>query len=118
MLDKTIDSALLALRRQVIREGGDGLDHVEALLVMRVVPMPAFSPRNRSDVARKGLMRLLLLDGIRKGHDTQSALAAYVHSQRPELTARAVYVRTTQALPKLKAAGRVRREGQLWWLVQ
>jgi hypothetical protein len=59
-------------------------------------------------------MRLIILDGIRKGHRTQRELAAYVHSQRPELAARAAYVRTTQALQKLKAAGAVRLEGKLW----
>ena len=35
MLDKTIDSALLKLRRQIIRGGLDGLDHFNALLVQR-----------------------------------------------------------------------------------
>lgn len=41
MLDKTIDSALLNLRRDLIRGGDEGLAHVEALLRLRgVVPGP------------------------------------------------------------------------------
>jgi hypothetical protein len=114
MLDKTIDCALIALRKQIIRRNGDGLAHVEALLAMRDLPMPAVLPPKRPDAARKGLMRLMLPDGIRKGHRTQRDLAAHVHSQRPELTAKAAYERTTQALQKLKAAGLVRREGRVW----
>ena len=78
MLEKSIDGALLALRKQIIREGGDGLEHVEALLAMRDVPMPAVLPPKRSDVARKGLMRLLILDGMRKGCRTQREIAAHV----------------------------------------
>ena len=35
MLDKSITSALLALRAQIIRGNLDGLDNVEALLVQR-----------------------------------------------------------------------------------
>jgi hypothetical protein len=35
MLDKTIDSALLNLRRQIIQGNLDGLGHVEAFLAQR-----------------------------------------------------------------------------------
>lgn len=116
MLDKTIDSALLSLRRQIILKGGVGLGHVEALLEMREIPVPTCIPRDRSDAARRGMMRVLLLEGLRNGRDTQSALAAYVHGKRPDLAARAAYVRTTQALQKMKASGLVVRDGKVWRL--
>ncbi|HHX90616.1 MAG TPA: hypothetical protein GX700_12795 [Paracoccus sp.] len=80
MLDKSIDGALLALRKQIIRESGEGLAHVEALCLMRGVDMPAVLPARRADVARKGMMRLIILDGIRKGYSTQRDLAAYVET--------------------------------------
>lgn len=56
MLDKPIDSALLNLRRHIIRGNPDGLDHVEALLVHRGIdpaahhvplPMPRYSCQTR-----------------------------------------------------------------------
>ena len=60
MQDKTINNALLALRKQIIREGGNGLDHVQALLEQRGVNMPRVLPPKRSDVAKRGQMRLWL----------------------------------------------------------
>ncbi|WP_333829876.1 hypothetical protein [Pararhodobacter sp.] len=116
MLDKSIDGALLALRKQIIRGNGEGLAHVEALCRLRGVDLPAVLPANRADAARKGLMRLIILDGIRKGYSSQRDLAAYVASKRPELTPCAAYVRTTQALQKMRRAGMVRQEGRAWRL--
>jgi hypothetical protein len=108
MLDKSIDGALLALRKQIIRGNGEGLAQVEALCRMRGVDLPAVLPAKRADAARKGLMRAIILDGIRKGCCTQRGLAEYVASQRPEISQCAAYVRTTQALQKLRRAGVVR----------
>ncbi|KPQ06865.1 MAG: hypothetical protein HLUCCA12_07810 [Rhodobacteraceae bacterium HLUCCA12] len=59
-------------------------------------------------------MRMIILDGIRKGYSTQRDLAAYVAIQRPELSTGAAYVRTTQALQKMRRAGIVRHEGSAW----
>ena len=39
MQDKAINNALLALRRQIIRENLDGLAEVETLLRLRGVPL-------------------------------------------------------------------------------
>lgn len=118
MLDKSIDGALLALRKQIIRGNGEGLAHVEALCLLRGVDMPAVLPAKRADVARKGMMRLIILDGIRKGYRTQRDLAAYVAIQRPELSPCAAYVRTTQALQKLRRAGILRLNGGAWRLAE
>ncbi len=35
LIPKTIDGVLLNLRAQIIRDGGEGLEHVEALLAIR-----------------------------------------------------------------------------------
>ncbi len=51
MQGKTIDNALLTLRKQTIRGDRDGLTQVEALLAMRGVAMPHVLPAKRSDVA-------------------------------------------------------------------
>ncbi|WP_159458612.1 hypothetical protein [Roseisalinus antarcticus] len=52
MQDKTIDNALLALRKDMIRNGGDGLTHVEALLTMRGVGLPAVLPSGSTQQAK------------------------------------------------------------------
>jgi hypothetical protein len=54
MQDKAIDSALLNLRKQIMRGGGDGLEHVEARLGLRGVDMPAVLPAKRSCAAGRG----------------------------------------------------------------
>ena len=114
MLDKSIDGALLALRKQIIRGNGEGLAHVEALLAMRCVPMPAVLPAKKPDAARKGMMRIIILDGIRRGYRTQRELADYVAGKRPDLAPDAAYSRTTQALQKMRLAEMVQCEGGVW----
>jgi len=122
MQDKTINSALLALRKQIIRGKLDGLTHVEALLMMRGVDMPAVLPAQRPDVARRGHMAAMVLDALRDGPKPLREIAAHVASKRPEIDERAAYVRTTQALDKLKRKERVvlecGRDGCLWQLAQ
>lgn len=113
MQDGTINNALLALRKQMIREGQDGLTHVEALLTARGVYMPAVLPAKRPDVARRGQMRRQVLEAVRGGA-TLRQVAAHVASLRPELSERQAYIRSGQCLARLKAGGRVKREGRVW----
>ena len=54
MQERTINSALLALRKQMIRGEGEGLDHVEALLALRGIHPPRVMRAKRSDVAKRG----------------------------------------------------------------
>ena len=65
MQDKTINNALLALRKQIIRGDGDGLAQVEKLLDLRGVDMPRVLPAKRPDVARRGQARQVILDALR-----------------------------------------------------
>ena len=78
MQDKSINGALLALRKQIIRGDLDGLAHVEALLAMRGVPMPAVLPAKRRDVARKGHMAAMILEALRHGPKPLRKIAAHV----------------------------------------
>lgn len=120
MQDKSINGALLALRKQIIRGDLDGLAHVEALLVLRGVDLPAVLPAKRQDAARRGHMSALILDALRGGPKPLSEIADHVASKRPEIDDRAAYVRTTQALDRLKRKGRVVQDfgpdGCLWGL--
>lgn len=122
MQNKTINSALLNLRKQIIRGNLDGLAHVEALLVMRCVPMPAVLPAKRRDAARRGHMTSWIMDALRDGPKPLREIAVYVASKRPEIDERAAYVRITQALDGLKRRGRVAQDfgpdGCLWRTVE
>lgn len=116
MQDKSIDGALLALRKQIIREDGDGLEHVEALLRLRAVHMPRVLPVRCDDAAMHGHMKRLVLQGIRTGHRTQQELSAYVAAHRPEITPEQAYKRTSQVLANLRRRGVVGRMGREWGL--
>lgn len=120
MQDKTITNALIALRKQIIRDGFDGLAHVDALLAVRGVD-PAklrVGAKRKPDHARQGLMRLMVLEALRDGLKTARDVAAQIASRRPEITPEATHKRTAQALDKLRVAGLVKRDGRLWVLAR
>lgn len=116
MQDKTINNALLALRKQIIRGDGEGLAQVENLLALRGVDRPRVLPAKRSDVARKGQAQQIVLDALRLSPMNLRELSARMQSARPELTYDASYQRTGQALARLKAKGAVDRNGPMWRL--
>ena len=65
---ETITRALVALRAELIREGGPGLDHVEALLQLRghnlgPVPRKAVTPAR----FRRGKLRVAIYAALRPG---------------------------------------------------
>lgn len=114
MQERSIDGALLALRKATIRENRDGLEHVEALLAMRGVELPRVMLAKRKDVVGKGRMRRLVLNALKDGPLPLPAIAAHVSAGRPEISYKAAYIRTGQALARMKLAGLVRRDGRLW----
>ena len=116
MQDKFIDSALLTLRKQMIRGDDTGLDHVLALLAMRGVALPRVLPAKRKDSAKRGQVRRVLLNALRGGPKPLTELVAVIRVWKPEVPERLAYRRTQQALNKMKAAGLVTREGRLWGL--
>jgi hypothetical protein len=112
MSERSTDCSLLALRKQLIRGDGVGLEHVEALLVMRGVALPCVLPAKRPDAARMGAMRRLLLGQLQTGPKTMRELVDHVATCRTELAPHAAYHRTGQALQKLRVAGLIRREAR------
>ncbi len=116
MQEKTINNALLALRKQIIRDGGQGLDYVESLLALRGVDMPRVMPAKRSDAARKGQMRRIILEALSDGPKPLRQIVTVVERSRPEIPPRAAYVRTTQALDKMKNCGMVVSDSGCWVL--
>lgn len=114
MQDKTINSALLALRKQIIRSDGKGLKQVETLLALRGVHMPAVLPAKRQDAAGNGLMAYWVLQALEGGPLPFRGVVDHVAALRPEISYEAACSRTGQALNKLKKRGRVSLEGGLW----
>ena len=113
MLDKSIDGALLALRKQIVRGDGAGLAHVEALLALRGVAMPRVLPVKRADAAKRGQMRRPVLDALKGGPLTSQEVSAKVAARRRELTAPETHRRTVQTLGRLKGQGLVSVEAGL-----
>jgi len=114
MQNKTINGALLALRKQIIRGNLDGLNHVEALLRLRGVQMPHVMPAKRSDVARRGQMRIIILGALRDGPKRLPEITAHVVRCRPDADADRAYKRVSVVLTKMKAEGLVWHEGRVW----
>lgn len=109
MQEKTINNALIALRKQ----GGSQGMLAEVLLDMRGVDMPSvkqFMPYKRGGVKR--LILQLLNDKPR----TTSEIAVYVRKDVPEICERMAYNRAYQALLRMRDSGVVKREGRVWML--
>jgi hypothetical protein len=119
MQERSITNALLALRKQIIRGNLDGLDHVNALLVLRGVDLAALEPKRASSecrLPRRG-MSALALDALREGPKRGRDVAAYV-AEHSDMTHRQAIKRVYQPLTRLAELGVVRRDGRLWGLAQ
>lgn len=116
MQDKTIDSVLWELRAQIVRDGLDGLHHVNALLLARGCdPEDQHIPRKKpANQFRQSELKRLVMTALRDGPQTGKALAACIAAQRPEVGPEDAYKRVYLALARMKAAGFVEREGRLW----
>ncbi len=115
MQDRTINSALLALRVQLIRENRNGLEHVEALLRLRRVPMPEVKRAPRKAFDRRELRRELAAL-LRDGPMTCRELADRVQEAHG-FTRRRARECVKNSLGKMQRAGWVRLEGGLWGLL-
>ena len=120
MKERGITNALLHLRVQIVREGLDGLNHVEALLRQRGVdPEAQHIPRKQpADKFQHAELKRLVLDALRSGPQTGEAIAAHVVAQRPHIAPCDAYRRAYVALARMKRDGVVCREGRLWALAQ
>ena len=118
MLDKTIDSALINLRKQIIRGDLDGLEHVNALLVTRGV-YPGILPPSyrRFTQSKRGDTKRAIIAALTDGPKRPSDVARHMCQQMPSLSYQAASARVHQALARMAASGLVKREGRLWGLV-
>lgn len=106
MQERTINNALLALRRQ----GGEAQELAERLLALRGVEG---LPRMIQKPARRGEMQRLVLEAIRGGHSARAQIVAYVAERRPDAPPDRLYWRVDAALAKLRKKGLPPTERQL-----
>ncbi|MSU90690.1 hypothetical protein GE300_13875 [Rhodobacteraceae bacterium 2CG4] len=113
--DTSITTALLHLRAEIIREGQDGLAHVEALLRLRGVdPGDYYVPQKVPKHFARNKLRTALLGELREGPKTGPELARAVAAQSPGLMYKQAYKRVYVALHAMQRAGLVTHEGRVW----
>lgn len=117
MQDKSINNALLALRKDIMQRDLDGLAHVEALLAMRGVELPNVMVR-AAPVARRGHMRRMVLDALRAGPMTRKQLVDHIAPLRPDVPLHRLYWRVDAALSKLRMSGVVWIDNGVWMLAR
>ena len=115
MRDATVIGVLHNLRCAILREGQDGLEHVDALLRLRGVDpdglrMYAKQPKHHG----RSKLRLAVIQALRDGPQRGSEIARRVQGEGLDY-ARA-YKLTYDCLRHMHGKGLVRREGRLWGL--
>jgi hypothetical protein len=112
---KTITRALRNLRGQIIRNGGPGLEHVEALLLLRGDKLGPV-PRKLGPIHfQRGKLRVAIFAVLRAGpltgpHIVEGVCAAH------GLGYSAMYRSVYSQLGDMKCKGLLRHEGPLWGL--
>ena len=112
MQDKTINNALIALHKEMTRNGLEGLSHVEALLALRGVDLPSYPKRLPTKGQYKGRMRRMVLAAIKEGHNTPRDITLALEA--PDVPYALMYQRVYQALLRLERRRLVKREGRVW----
>lgn len=112
---ETITRALRNLRAQIVRDGGGGLEHVEALLQIRGDALGPV-PRKATVYFRRGKLRVAIFTALRGGPCTGPQVVQRVceaHGLAYEVMYRSVYAQ----LGQMKKAGHLWHEGLLWGLI-
>ena len=117
MLDKTVDNALCRLRVKIIREGLDGLPHVEALLTMRGVCLTTVPPPVRSDCQHFFGVRPVVLATLQGGARTTGQIGNAIVAARQGMDRKQAMIRVCRMLYKLRDKGVVLKDGGVWVLV-
>jgi hypothetical protein len=120
MLDKTITSALLHLRAQIIRDGLGGIEYVNALLVLRGVNPAQHYVRRKipQDSFEQHKAKLLVLQALRTGPKQPRDMVDAFLAAKPGLERNRVFIRLYRALRKMRDAGVLVSEGGVRRLAQ
>ena len=109
MQDKSIDGALLALRKQ----GGAQGKIAEALLMMRDVRLTRLADHAQ---VKRGQMASFVLDALKPGPLTCPQIADRLALDMPHLSRLSLLQRVYTALRRLEDKGTVQRHGRVWGL--
>lgn len=109
---ETITRALLALRAEIVRDGGPGLEHVEALLALRGNNLPPV-PRKATVHFRRNRLRLAIQAALGDGPLTGREIVQRVCAAHG-LAYGAMYRSVYAQLYAMKARGLLAHEGRLW----
>ena len=115
---ETIARVLYQVRAEIVREGGDGLEHADALLRARGLDPEGFDvPAKLERVFEgRGARQKAVLAALRDGPATLGEVCNRVAKQNPGTDAGAIYHSIAVCLGNLKRAGAVRHEGVIWSL--
>jgi len=118
MKAKSILSALLHIRAEIIRDDLDGLTYVDALLLAR-----GFDPAKQTVQKKipryfpgRGKRRQSILSALRQGPGTSLEIAERVAKMHPGLGDVVILGSISVGLTMLKQVGLVKHEGQVWGL--
>ena len=115
LTDETIDHVLLYLRAEIIREGLDNLECVDALLDMRAVDVSAYIvPQKRPKHFKRNQLRREILSALRSGPLTGPEIARAISTKHAGLTYKQAYKRVYIALDAMQERGLVGHEGRVW----
>lgn len=113
----TIDNALYHLRALCVRDGHDGLNHVEALLRIRGLDPDAMHvPKKQPRRFRRGELRSAVLGALKGGPVASRAVTEAIRLARPDLDESWLHPRIMVSLSTLKNEGLVKREAGGWSL--
>jgi hypothetical protein len=118
MIEKTITSALVNLRAHIIRDGIDGLDHVNALLVMRGIDPGKLRVGRKmpADSCRQSEVRMIVIQVLRGGPKRPCEIGAHFMACKPSIAPDRAMVRVYRGIYKMRDRGVVVRDGGAWRL--
>jgi hypothetical protein len=115
---ETTTRTLLYLRAQIIREGLDGRDHVDALLRLRGCDPDAYRvpPKRRRHFRNGGLRRAVQAILREYGPISAREAGARLHERYQDMERSQAVASAKYGLCALKEAGMVVNEGRVWRL--
>jgi hypothetical protein len=117
--DETTTRVLLYLRAQIIRDGLEGLEHVETLLQLRGCdPGPYRVPSKRHRRFRNNGLRGALLAILRDGPMSARQAGDRLHARYQDMERDRAIASAKYGLSAMLRAGLVTREGWVWRLVR
>lgn len=119
MQEKSILNVLLHVRAEIIRDGLDGLEHVDALLRARGFdPASQAVPRKIARTFGRGKQHQILLEALRAGPDTARGLAEKVAARHGGVEGENILASVHVTLTVMKRRGLAANAGAVWRLAR